>query len=473
MKYPSISRRTALKGIGSVTIGLPILEEMCLPVSAAEAEKIPVRAFNVFFGLGIPAPLQTEGFEGVLEPLKPLADKLLIMRQVNQLRCDESGINAHFDGASGAFTAEPPNGEAKAGGPSIDQVIRQAHYPDGLPAGMVSTLVAGTFFRRSRVSRYVHSYNQNGTVAATMQEKPRELFDRVFGTISLGDDKNLRRRRLRRSVLDSVVDQYRDLTSKNSPLGANSRARIADHLDRIREFEQRAYEMKRGTANAPPLPPRSQILHGGPADPGGQGIDVTLEELTAEWRLLADLYALAIQMDRVRFGAITFLAAGERIRLTGNYEYEGRQIWQFDDAAQHNASGDKGCSHEWWHQFREDQPNKELRAHAHMKMREVAYFLKLLDGPDAREANGKSILENSLITISTESGDGRHNDVKRELSGVFHAVSGANGRFQTGQIMDVGAEGLDLYNTMLGAMGIAGRMGPANHPMKSIDKIRS
>ncbi|MDP7206775.1 MAG: DUF1552 domain-containing protein, partial [Pirellulaceae bacterium] len=226
MKYPSISRRTALKGIGSVTIGLPLLEEMSLPTAAAEAEEVPARAFNVFFGLGIPAPLQTEGFEGVLEPLKPLADKLLIMRQVNQLRCDESGINAHFDGASGAFTAEPPNGEAKAGGPSIDQVIRQAHYPDGLPPGMVSTLVAGTFFRRSRVSRYVHSYNQNGTVAATMQEKPRELFDRVFGTISLGDDKNLRRRRLRRSVLDSVVDQYRGLTGTSSPLGANSRARI-------------------------------------------------------------------------------------------------------------------------------------------------------------------------------------------------------------------------------------------------------
>ncbi|MDP7204585.1 MAG: hypothetical protein QGH11_03395, partial [Pirellulaceae bacterium] len=196
-------------------------------------------------------------------------------------------------------------------------------------------------------------------------------------------------------------------------------------------------------------------------------------ELTSEWRLLADLYALAIQMDRVRFGAITFLAAGDRIRLTGNYEYEGRQIWQFDDAAQHNASGDKGCSHEWWHQFREDRPNRELRAHAHMKMREVAYFLKLLDGPDARETNGKTILENSLITISTESGDGRHNDVKRELSGVFHAISGANGRFQTGQIMDVGAEGLDLYNTMLDAMGVPGRLGPANHPANSIDKIRS
>lgn len=62
---------------------------------------------------------------GVLEPLRPLSDKWLIMRNVDQVRCDESGINAHFDGASGAFTAEPPDDEAKAGGPSIDQVIRR------------------------------------------------------------------------------------------------------------------------------------------------------------------------------------------------------------------------------------------------------------------------------------------------------------------------------------------------------------
>jgi hypothetical protein len=46
-----------------------------------------------------------------------------------------------------------------------------------------------------------------------------------------------------------------------------------------------------------------------------------------------------------------------------------------------------------------------------------------------------------MITISTESGDGRHNDVKRELSGIFHAITGANGRFKTGQILDVGPRG--------------------------------
>ncbi|MEK6236775.1 MAG: DUF1552 domain-containing protein [Planctomycetales bacterium] len=473
MNSARISRRTTLKGLGSVAVGLPFLEEM---LAADEKNAVvPVRAFNVFFGLGIPSPLQTEGFDGVLEPLKPLREKLLIMRNVDQVRCDERGINAHFDGASGAFTAEPPNGEARSGGPSIDQVVRQAHYPQGLPDGMVPTLVAGTFFRRSRVSRYVHSYNLDGSVAATMQEKPRDLFDRVFGALSVADqdDPDLRRRRLKQSVLDSVASQYRFLAGANSPLGAASKRRIADHLDRIREYEKRVHAATDRQADSPNPPPRSILPHGGQADPGGQGIDITLEELTAEWRLTADLYALAIQTDRARFGSLTFLAAGERIRLTGDYEYDGKKLWEFNDPRQLNASGDKGCSHEWWHKFNETKRNEQLRAHAHMKMREVAYFLHRLNDADSLDADGKTILDNALITISTESGDGRHANVKRELSGVFHAVSGAGGRFKTGRILDVGAEGLDVYNTMLGAMGAAQRIGPSKREQQPVDAIRA
>ena len=474
----NLNRRTVLKGLGGSIIALPLLEEMiassAIGAPAESAATVPVRAFNLFFGLGIPSPLQTEGFDGVLEPLKPLGNKLLIMRNVDQVRCDQSGINAHFDGASGAFTASPPDGEARSGGASIDQVIRQGHYPEGLPPGMVPTLIGGTFFRRSRVSRYVHSYNNDGTVAATMQERPRDLFQRVFGTVGIpGDENDVRGQRLKRSVLDSVVDQYKYFTGARSPLGTASKSRVRDHLDRIREFEQRAFEMKEKHPNAPEIPPPSQLLHGGTADPGGQGIDITLEQLTTEWRLMADLYALAIQMDRARFGSLTFLAAGERIRLKGNYEYAGRKIFDFDDARQHNASGDQGCSHEWWHKFNPNNDNVALRAHAHMKMREMAYFLNRLDAADCKEANGKSILENSLITISTESGDGRHNDVKRELSGVFHAITGANGRFKTGQIMDVGAEGIDVYNTVIKGMGVDHRLGPADREHRATDGIRA
>ena len=466
----NLHRRTLLRSVAAATIGLPLLEEMMLSsATAAPKSEVPVRAFNVFFGLGIPAPLQEEGFDGVLEPLKPLSDKLLIMRQVDHVRCDESGINAHFDGASGAFTAVPPNGEAKSGGPSIDQVIRKSHYPDGLPPGMVPTLIGGTFFRRSRISRYVHSYNDDGTVAATIQEKPRDLFDRVFGKMQATGDA--RDQRLNRSVLDSVVDQYKFYAGANSPLGDASRARVADHLDRIREFEQRAYEMSAHTDGSPSLPPRSKLLHGGQADPGGEGIDMKLDDLTREWRLMADLYALAIELDRVRFGSLTFLAAGERLRVTGDYKYDGRLIYRFNDEQELGKSGSGGCSHEWWHQFNPKKENKQLRAHAHMKMREVAYFLKRLD--ESKESNGKSILENSCITISTESGDGRHNDVKRELSGIFHAITGANGRFKTGEIMDVGAEGIDVYNTMLTAMNSKQKLGPKKRDASKVDKIRA
>src|SRR5687768_14634961 len=138
----TITRRSMLKGIGTVAIGLPFLEEMLVSSAiAAPQPVVPVRAFNVFFGLGIPAPLQSEGFDGVLEPLQPLSKNLLIMRNVDHVRCDESGINAHYDGASAAFTAEPPNGEARAGGPSIDQMVRRSYYPEGFPAGMVPTLI--------------------------------------------------------------------------------------------------------------------------------------------------------------------------------------------------------------------------------------------------------------------------------------------------------------------------------------------
>ena len=84
-----LNRRALLQGLGTVGIGLPLLEEMITTNALGAAPvKVAVRAFNVFFGLGIPSPLQTEGFDDVLEPLQPLSKKLLIMRNVDHVRCD-------------------------------------------------------------------------------------------------------------------------------------------------------------------------------------------------------------------------------------------------------------------------------------------------------------------------------------------------------------------------------------------------
>ena len=63
--------------------------------------------------------------------------------------------------------------------------------------------------------------------------------------------------------------------------------------------------------------------------------------------------------------------------------------------------------------------------------------------------------------------------MKRELSGVFHAVTGANGRFKTGQVLDAKAEGIDLYNTMLSAMDVREKLGPADREHRAVDSVRA
>lgn len=471
-----LDRRTFLRGAGTVAIALPFLDAMRSTSSYAAAPEPPMRAFNLFHGLGVPTPLQSEGFDGPLEPLGELSGKIALLRGVDHVRCDEGGINAHFDGAAGAFTATPPNGEALAGGASIDQLVRNHFYPDGLPTGILSTVLAGTYFRRSRPARFIHCWNPDGSPASLPKEDPVGLFELMFGTDPNMGGEDLtpeeeKQRRYHRSILDSVVEQYKHWTSEASGLGAASRARIADHLEKVREYEQRVFgELPEG-CNVPTAPSDSTIPHEDQADPDGQGIDITVDELVSEWRLLSDLYALAIQCDLVRFGGLTFQAAGERIRLTGNYSYEGQTVYDFDDQGERGTGGAEGCSHEWWHDFNPNNQNPQLRAHIHLMQRELTYFMKLLDDPVHADENGLSILENSLVVVSTESGDGRHNDVQRELSGIFHAITGCNERFKTGTILDVDSEGIDVYNTMLQALGVPTKLGPANRALNEVTGI--
>ena len=147
----------------------------------------------------------------------------------------------------------------------------------------------------------------------------------------------------------------------------------------------------------------------------------------------------------------------ERIRLTGDYFYDEPR-YTFEDARKLNASDHQGCSHSGGiSSTRRD--SQALRAHAHMKMRELAYFLKQLDAAENVEAGSEAILENMLPPSRNRETDAT--TTSNGSFGVFHAVTGANGRFKTGQIADLKAEGLDVYNTLLSGMGVEARLGPA------------
>ena len=82
-----------------------------------------------------------------------------------------------------------------------------------------------------------------------------------------------------------------------------------------------------------------------------------------------------------------------------------------------------------------------------------------------------SILGIGLMTVATTTpGLGQNSSVAKNLF-VFHAITSANGRFKTGQILDLNVEALDLYNTMISAIGSDVRLGPVDRQSRHISAI--
>lgn len=455
MKYKNVmDRRTFLKGAGTIAIGLPFLDTMMARSAFAALPNPPDRVLTVFFGLGVPKEYTVNGFVDSLEPLSPFADRLNLYRNID-LRQESNGPeNNHFDGSGGVFVGELQTNNSTAGGPSIDQVIKNQLHPNGAPTAL-QTLLMGSFFRRTvdggnSPTRYVHSWRQDGSAVDNPIEDPSALFERVFGDIpggtGLPGDEKARRYRL--SILDSVVDQYQFIQSDASPFGARAKAKIADHLDRIFELEQSIInaEIERSAACMPDTAPTDPaLLQGQPKDPGGSGVDLTVDNWQRYWRMLVDTYVLGVRCDIVRFGNVMFQSGGERVRLSGDYQYNGQSFFNFND---------QDTAHEYWHRYvagRQGDQNEVLQgAHIHYMMNEIAYYFEQLDDQEFLEENGQSIFDNSLIMMGTELGNGAAHD----LVNVFHATNGANGRLQTGMVVEDNMSGVDLYNTVLKGCGM-------------------
>ena len=492
MKYKNVlDRRTLLKSAGGVIVGLPFLDEMRVKSVYAAGPEAPVRAINIFFGLGYQREIQKEGFfapNGWISPLEPFMQfekKLAFLRGVNQVLADGNG-NAHYDGSSGAFTGTGMKNKNTTGGASIDEALRRHVHPNGMPGGMFQSLSAGTWWRRSdSTTRYIHSRKPDGSVVNNPLETPRSLFNHVFGgEVPSGsgstDPEEARKYALKNSVLDSLVDQYQHFQSDAGGLGRASRAKIADHLDHIRALEMKVAsnvpKMGGGNGSCAIMnePANSKLPHGDPKNGDGtklsndgDGIDITVDELVGEFRLMAEIYALAYSCDRARFGSLVFQSGGARIRLKGDYSY-GKTKHSFDDRNIRGHGGAEGCSHEFWHGYKDGGENEQVRAHQHLIFREISYFLGLLD--NIQDENGGTVLDNAMITISTESGDGRHRSAEFELDGVFHVISSAGGRFKVGNgdFIDVNDHGTALYNTMLRRYGVSSLLGDGKGDLSKI-----
>lgn len=309
MKHESLSRRTVLKGL-STAIALPWLEAMGPINSWAEESSSGKTAPNRMAFLYVPngknmadwtPSAEGTGFEltPILEPLAPVKDDLLVLTGLTA-----DGARAHGDGggdharalASFLTGAHPvkTDGTDIRNGISVDQVAASRVGDQTRLASLEIGCEAGAMAGNCD-SGYSCVYSSTMAWRSATQPLPKEVnpklvFERLFGA-GAGADR-AKRDQLRRSILDFVRDDTRDLTGK---LGKNDQRKLDEYFSSIRDIEQRI-------VRAASLPEVKT-----PDFPVPAGVPGDYQEHV---RLMCDLMVLAFQTDLTRICSFVLVNEG-------------------------------------------------------------------------------------------------------------------------------------------------------------------
>ena len=305
----SLPRRTFLRGIGA-TLALPLLDSMVPAMAAAPSIASPTRLSFVYVPNGMIMDQWTPAAVGshyqltkILEPLAPFRDDMLVL----------SGL-AHKTGR--ALAGEGPGDHARASatfltgvhpkrtegadlraGISIDQIVarefRQHTQLASLEIALDSTEVVGTCD-----TGYSCAYSntlcwRSPTTPVPMENKPRAVFERLFGDSDSTDPAELHARMQEESSILDFVNQ--DVARLLTQLGPKDRAKLREYLDSIRDIERRIQIAEDQSARE--LPSLERPV----------GIPSTF---TAHCKLMIDLQVLAYQTDMTR--VITFMMGREQ-----------------------------------------------------------------------------------------------------------------------------------------------------------------
>jgi Protein of unknown function (DUF1552) len=249
----ALSRRTLLRGAGSIAVALPFLDAMAPRVSRAQTA-VPKRLVIVFSANGmIKDQWQPSGGETdftlspILASLEPHRDDLLIMRGLNNDASYIYGPNAHDASMSTLLTADAmvvgPSGTGRAGhvldgtaaGPSIDQeiakVIGGQTKLSSLELGVQST----TTILEPMPTRMCYRGTPGNAKSIAPEDDPKKVFSRLFMDANTATETLDRLKQHRRSVLDFVRGDFERLQLKVS---SADKQKLERHLTTVRDFEQ-------------------------------------------------------------------------------------------------------------------------------------------------------------------------------------------------------------------------------------------
>jgi hypothetical protein len=314
-----LNRRAMLRGAGTIAIALPWLEIM--GTDKAYAAGAPAKRLLTVYTPGgtvadkfwptgsNDAPVLGQ----ILTPLQPHLPKLLALKGLSMTKIwnDLKG-EQHQSGICGWLTgvAQPgPGSYPKA--PSIDQVIASKIQKDlGERAYPRKSLQLAIRWATGKSHGLLHPINSAnfddaaGNSAIAPQLDPNDVFTTLFGTPTPGVDMSVENTRTK-SVLDYVMDRYTKLAQR---LGAEDRAKLEEHLNRVRELERSVG--KGDLTGAQCKPPARIDTAGYNATTGlasasdGSTVDVTTDAKIPEvGKFMMDMMVMALACDLTGVGS--------------------------------------------------------------------------------------------------------------------------------------------------------------------------
>ena len=420
-----LSRRRFLRGLGGTALALPWLESIA---SAAPATAVAQRMAHFYVPIGV---VRRGFFPGEAEHIIPKGNLGGVMKSL------------------GKQDPKFHSGRLKKLTPTL-QPLEKLKHKINLITGMDRTFQHGTDVHAQCASCYLSSagpYTVKGTawpLSRTLDHlvadhtgkktpfstlefscnshrdnKESIYFDNIswFGTGHLAPSIRDPRKMYHRLFSTREIDQYRDITdlvledakSLQKDLGYTDRQKFDEYFESVRKIETQMDRLENMKAELSKVsfdePPEAYL-------PRGEYI-----------RLMGDLMVVALQTGLTN--VTTFMVGPERWDTP--YKFEGL----FDRPRSH-------------HQMSHNQTKMidDLLKVDRFHMEQYAYLLNKMD--KIQEADGTSLLDNTLFTYGSGLGDGS----THQYNDLPIIVAGGGQRVQTGQHINM-PEGTPLANLWL------------------------
>jgi len=367
----AIPRRTFLRGAGAA-LALPMLDAMT-PALAADTQR-PIRmAFmqtpNGIFNLRNEWTPKTVGADWemtrTLEPLASFRDRMVVPSGLDHQQA--AGLDGEVGGdhprACTAWLtgthAKMTSGADLRAGISVDQIAAKefGKYTElaSLEVGLESAEVVGACESAYGCAYYNTISWRNETTPLPMENRPRAIFERLFGEAGADPKARLALRREDRSILDAINSDIKRMRGK---VGGTDRGKIDQYVDAVRDVERRMLLAEKQDSHDLPI-----------------GSPIGAPEIFSEYyRLMTDLMVLAWQTDMTR--VITFQMG---------HEMSGRAYPELGFGDAHHP-----CTHHQGDPVKQEKTTKINILHTKM----LAYYLeKLRSTPDG----DGSLLDHSMI----------------------------------------------------------------------------